>query len=505
MRHNPISNVAAAAINKTIGVVGPFIIRTIIIYKLGSEYVGLNSLFTSLLLVLNMVEFGFGAALTYSMYKPVNDGDYTKLSELLNYYKNVYRIIGLLILTIGLLFCPFIKFFIKGDYPTTVNIVALFVIYLSNTVLSYLLFAYKSSVLIAYRKNDLVYLVQGTTQFLMYCSQAFILICLGDFYLYAIMMSLFTIANNIIINLVSNHLYPQIKPVGQLKKEEKVSIVEQVKALFIHRLAGVLIATLDNVFVSAILGLVELAIFTNYFYIVNALNGLIEMMSSSMASTIGNDLINLSTEKNYKKFCNYTYILTISIGLITVCLYNMLQPFIALWVGANGVLPKPTLVLFCLYFYSWKMRSVGQVYRDAAGIWRRDVIKSALGIVVDIVLNYVLIMTIGVNGALISTIVVMLFIFLPWETRIVIAELFHIKPYRYVRILFVNSFLTVAAMILSGIILDRISFSNRILDLIMRLGMSIMISSVVLVSPTIKSQEFKQLSLLYKKGSVIDE
>ena len=41
------------------------------IYWLGMEYVGLNSLFTSILSVLNLAELGVGSAMTFSMYKPI--------------------------------------------------------------------------------------------------------------------------------------------------------------------------------------------------------------------------------------------------------------------------------------------------------------------------------------------------------------------------------------------------------------------------------------------------
>ena len=42
-------------ISRAITILGPFITRTIIIYKLGTEYLGLSSLFTSVLSILNMV------------------------------------------------------------------------------------------------------------------------------------------------------------------------------------------------------------------------------------------------------------------------------------------------------------------------------------------------------------------------------------------------------------------------------------------------------------------
>ena len=53
----------------------PFVVRTILIYRFGVNYLGLNSLFTSVLSVLSLMELGFGTAVVYSLYKPMGAGD----------------------------------------------------------------------------------------------------------------------------------------------------------------------------------------------------------------------------------------------------------------------------------------------------------------------------------------------------------------------------------------------------------------------------------------------
>ena len=55
----------------------PFIIRTLMIYILGMEYLGLNGLFASVLNVLNLAELGIGTAMVYGMYKPIATNDKT--------------------------------------------------------------------------------------------------------------------------------------------------------------------------------------------------------------------------------------------------------------------------------------------------------------------------------------------------------------------------------------------------------------------------------------------
>lgn len=55
-----------------------FINRTIFIYTLGVEYLGLSGLFTSILSMLSLAELGVGSAITFSLYKPLADADKEK-------------------------------------------------------------------------------------------------------------------------------------------------------------------------------------------------------------------------------------------------------------------------------------------------------------------------------------------------------------------------------------------------------------------------------------------
>ena len=107
---NTIRNVIFETFNKIVGLILPFISRTVIIYVLGAKYLGLNSLFTSILSFLSLTELGAGAAMVYSMYKPIANNDIYTINALLNLYKKFYRIIGIIILCIGLMLLPFLKF-----------------------------------------------------------------------------------------------------------------------------------------------------------------------------------------------------------------------------------------------------------------------------------------------------------------------------------------------------------------------------------------------------------
>ena len=110
----------------------PFLIRTIFIRYIGLEYAGLNSLFSSIIQVLNLAELGVGSALVFSMYKPVANDDYDKLCALIKLYRTYYRIIGLIVLTIGISITPFLPYLIKDGIPENLN---LYILYFLNLVI----------------------------------------------------------------------------------------------------------------------------------------------------------------------------------------------------------------------------------------------------------------------------------------------------------------------------------------------------------------------------------
>ncbi len=144
-KDNIIRNGLWGIVYKIFALLTPFVIRTIIIHKLGMEYLGLNNLFASLLQILNMAELGFGSAVVYNLYKPLAEQDRATVNALMCYYKKVYRSIGTAILLIGLCCMPILPYVINGDTPDGVDVYVLYGMSLLSTVSSYFCFAYRSA------------------------------------------------------------------------------------------------------------------------------------------------------------------------------------------------------------------------------------------------------------------------------------------------------------------------------------------------------------------------
>jgi len=102
-----------------------FFLRTVLIYTMGVEYLGLNGLFTNIFSFLNLAELGIGSAIVFSMYKPIAEGDTEKVKTLQAMYKKFYLIICIVVLVLGLGLTPFIKYFMSGGIVANINVYVL--------------------------------------------------------------------------------------------------------------------------------------------------------------------------------------------------------------------------------------------------------------------------------------------------------------------------------------------------------------------------------------------
>ena len=392
----------------------PFIMRTCMIYFMGVEYLGLDTLFASVLQVLNLAELGVGSAMVYSMYRPIAEDDHPTICALLRLYRIHYRIIGIVILVCGLALTPAIPYLVKGNIPAELNIYVLYWINLGFTSLSYWLFAYKNSLLQAYQRADVVSKVSIGTSTLQYALRLFIIFVLKDYYLYILATLAAQVLTNVVCAVCATRMFPYLKPAGSLAPEERKAISRRIRDLFTARIGGVVVNSADTIVISAFLGLSMLAVYQNYFYVVTAVTGLLGLIFSAALAGIGNSLATEPKEKNFRDLERLTFAVAWLAGACVCCMLCLYQPFMEVWVGEALMLEYPAVVFFCLYFYIQEINTLLNTYKDAGGIWHKDRFRPLAVSAANLALNLVLVQFWGVYGVLASTFLVTLVIGMPW-------------------------------------------------------------------------------------------
>ena len=99
---NTKRNIMASYLLMIIQMIFSFVSKSVIVYTLGSDYLGLSSLFASVLTVLNVAELGFTTSIVFFMFKPLAENDVKRVCALLAYLKKVYKGVGISILILGM-------------------------------------------------------------------------------------------------------------------------------------------------------------------------------------------------------------------------------------------------------------------------------------------------------------------------------------------------------------------------------------------------------------------
>lgn len=416
---NTKRNIIFGIINKLITIFLPFMIRTIIIKVIGAEYLGLNSLFASILQVLNLAELGFSNAIVFSMYKPIAENDEETICALLNFYKKIFRIIGMIVLFVGMILLPFLPKLISGTYPEGINLYCLYLIYLANTVLSYFLFAYKTSILNAYQRTDIISNVGSITQGTMMGVQIVILFLTKNYYLYILAMPIFTLINNLINAYLVDKMYPTLVCKGQVGSGIKQNVKKQVSGLMVHRLCTISRNSFDSIFVSAFLGLTTTAMYGNYYYIMNAVIGIISVITNALLAGVGNSIVLETREKNYQDLKKINFLYMWLGGWCTICLICLYQPFMKIWMGNQYLFPDSVVILFCIYFYVLKMGDIRGLYSDAAGLWWENRTRAIIESLANLILNFILVQLLGIQGIILATLISLFIINFGFGSQIV--------------------------------------------------------------------------------------
>lgn len=411
---NAARNITFGLILKLYQMIVPFFMRTAMIYLMGVQYLGLNSLFTSVLMVLNLAELGVGSAMVYSMYKPIAEDDEGMICALMKLYRIYYRVIGLVIAVIGGVITPFIPKLISGDIPNDVNIYVLYLLNLGATVLSYWLFAYKNSILQAYQRTDIANKILLITDTIKYALQLTVLFVFKNYYYYVIVILFTQVLTNIITALAADKLYPKYKPIGNIDKDTVRQINKRIRDLFTSKIGTIIYDSADTIVISAFLGLTILAIYQNYFFIVTALTSFISIVFSACTAGIGNSLVVETKEKNFQDFNMFTMIICWLAGFCSVCMLCIYQPFMELWVGKDLLMSILAVVCFVIYFFIRQLNALYNLYKDASGMWHEDRFRPLAAAMTNLVLNLILVQFIGIYGILISTVIAIVVVGMPW-------------------------------------------------------------------------------------------
>ncbi|MBQ4107955.1 MAG: sugar translocase [Clostridia bacterium] len=396
-------NMIIAIICQVFNLLLNFIARTVFIKTLGADYLGVNGLFTNILTILSFAELGIGNAIVFSMYKPLAEKDVQKVASLMSLYKKAYTVIGVIVASVGLMVTPFLTFIIKDRPEIYESIYVLYLLFLVNTVSSYF-FVYKKSLISADQKNYIVLLITEIVHFAQVVFQAIFLIATHNYIVYLIFQIAFTVIGNIIASIVANKMYPFLKQKAiPLDKKESKSIFSNVKALAVYKLGSVVLNGTDNILLSAMVGITEVGIASNYVLLNTSCNAILSKVTEAFTASVGNLNTYDDKKKQYSVF-NKIMLITIWLyGFASVGLVAVSPSFITAWLGEEYLLDKITAFAIVLGFFVQGAHFAAYTYRTTLGYFKQGRLSPLIAAVLNFVLSILFCHWFGMAGIFIAT------------------------------------------------------------------------------------------------------
>lgn len=363
------------------------------------------------------------------------------------FYRKAYQIIGIITLLLGLSLMPFLSLLIKNNV-SDININFIYVIYLLQSVSTYLLFAYKSSLIRAYQKEYVITVISTAVLFVSNISQILILLTFRNIELYIFIVVIFNLIQNLIVSYKSDKMFPwsTSKPEQKLSKLEIRNILKNCYAIFIYKINGVVIKATDNLVLSKFIGLSIVGIYSNYILIYATFQMLISSIFNAMTASLG-DLHaegNIDYERQVFSYLNFI-VFWIS-GLMSVGLFVTINDFIQIWLGPQYVLSQFFVFLLEIEIYIYGIMKTSGSFRTSMGLFQEAKYRPVLCILINLIISIGLVNKYGIYAVLIGTITANTMTYLWVDPTIIYRKVFQksVKEYFFMqgKYLFAREFCT---------------------------------------------------------------
>lgn len=393
----------SAMLNQTTRAVMSLIVRRVFLIYIGAEYLGLNTLFGSIISFLSLSELGVGTAIMICLYKPLAERDYKKVHSyvhMLYYFNNFMMIV---VGVGGICLIPAVFSAVNGSFSMWA-ILKTYILYLIGTVVSYLWSCY-TILLTADQKAYKISSIYWVCTLVVNVIQIITIAVFKSYYIYLWTVIGYNLASNYIIRGIARKDYKWLneKP-NILSKNEKIDFAHRIKDLFVYRIASYLIQSLDNIIVSVMLGTVVVAYYGNYYLITNMLYAIVGNIGSAAVASMGNVFFADDEEKTFSVMKTILFVQHIIFSATAVAMIALADDFVGACFGKTSICSVDLAIALAVFYYLQGVESAMENVRTVVGCYNDKYIQlmvSGLNVVISIVLTHKM----GLSGVVIGTII----------------------------------------------------------------------------------------------------
>lgn len=383
-------NAGAAVAAQVVSIVMGYATRVVFTHTLSMSYTGINGLFLDILGILSLSELGMDSAMSFSLYRPIAEGNIPMLQALMKLFRRLYLIVAAVVCAGGLTLVPFLDR-IVGDASGIEHLTLIYLLYLGNSVVSYLMVC-KRSIITAHQRQYILSLYSTVFSLIQAFAQIILLVTVKNFIAYLLTSVLCTVLCNLFIASRADHLYPFLreKCEYQLPDTEKSLIGRNIRALALHNFGAVLINHVDNLLLSLFTGISTVGIYSSYYMIISFIRQVLDKIFQAISASVGNLGASTDREELDPVFHTAFFIGQWIYGFAAICLYELMSPFIELSFGPQFRFENAIVFVLCLSFFLHGIRLSIGTFWYALGMFQLDQYKALAEALLNLILSIIL-------------------------------------------------------------------------------------------------------------------
>lgn len=401
-KKNITKNLLISFLGQIIIIVLGFVLPRIILKNYGSDTNGLTSTITQIFTYLALFEAGISQATKNALFRPINDNDREKMSEIVATSKKQFGRVSLLygcgVITLAIV----LPFILKTDYNYWTIFLIVFFEGLTNSVCFYFINT-RSAFLSANGKNYVITSIDVVARVFSYGIK--ILLALFKVNIVIIQACFFATS---LLKLLFYYLYTKKKyPWLKFNSNTTTKKLPDKNSYIVTEIAWTIFSSTDMIVLSIFVSTSLSSVYSVYSMVFMALSGLLNSVYLSINYVLGQTYHKDINE--YKKIHDiYNSFFMATITILIGAAYVLIVPFVKIYtkdINDEQYLYKWLPLLFSIIqLLSWSRYLPGNL-SGIAGYAKPTSIISMIEAALNIVLSIAFVFFLGINGVLLATVI----------------------------------------------------------------------------------------------------
>ncbi len=417
-KRNVKFNLITSIIAQGLVIIVNLFIKAEININLGFDYLGLQTVYSNFCDIFTFAFLGTSIAFLYSLYEPLEKNDYIKIIANHRFFEKIYKYMSLCVLGVGLV-STFLVLFVIDDTIPNLQIIITYTTYLFSIII-FNRGAVRQYFIIANNRHYIVWIITIIVEIVFFILQIYFLNTTQSFYIYIIIFLFKNLAYNLSFTFFLKKKYKYLYTREKIDYQvDKKFIYSNIKDLIITRVGMVLINNTDSIVTSVFVSTAVSGLYANYLFVYMGVVSILLIYFQALTARIGNFIVLHNKEEIFKHFWNNSIVNVCIVGFCTTAFYLLIQDFITIWIGEDGLLSQQIVILVSLNVFLYGMRTVTSSYRNAAGLFSKIsklfIIRGVVNLILSLIGGYYF----GVVGILVATVVANLTIGYIYEAKVV--------------------------------------------------------------------------------------